>query len=369
MRVAVIADPLDNQNAGVHVYTREMIRSMIASNPGHELILIREKKDPKIKGVRQIGVWNTRLPIGFASLRLFILIPLILRWHRVDAVIEPAHFGPFNLPASVKRITVIHDLTPVLFPGLHRWHSQLLQRLFLKGIMRNADLIVANSEHTKRDICNYAPEVCEKVVRIYPSTAEGPVKFSEAVLKQYGIRPPYFLTVGTVEPRKNHAWILDAFEEFKSREMSNCQLVISGGRGWKSNSFFEKMENHPFRKDIVYTGFVPDEHLPSIYHFSIAMLYPSQYEGFGLPVLEAIRWGTIPVVRKNSSLPEVAGPSAFYIRGEDAIEFGKLLGELSSLNKEERLKILRPLREFTEKFSWDNFGMELWNQLESISAK
>lgn len=366
MKVAVIADPLDNQNAGVHVYTREMVRSMISSNPGHELILIREKVDPELKGVRQIGVWNTCLPIGFASLRLFILIPLILRWHRVDAVIEPAHFGPFNLPTSVKRITVIHDLTPVLFPGLHRWHSQLLQRLFLKRIMRNADLIVANSDHTKRDICNYAPEVCEKVVRIYPAVAEIHANLSEEVLEHYGVKYPYFLTVGTIEPRKNHLLLLRAYQIFREHTQRKCQLVITGGKGWKSKAFFKKLSVHPYIEDIVITGFVPDEYLPILYQKALGLVYPSKYEGFGLPVLEAMKWGTIPIISHNSSLPEVGGRDSFYLRDASPESLSHLMMEVSEMSKSDRKKKLAALHEHASKFTWELFSQKLWKAINKM---
>ena len=367
MKVAVIADPLDNQNAGVHVYTREMIRSMIEANPGHELILIREKKDPELKGVRQIGLWNTRLPIGYASLRLFILIPLILRRERVDVVIEPAHFGPFNLPGRTKRVTVIHDLTPILFPELHRWHSQLLQRLFLKRIMRNADLIVANSDHTKRDICKYSPNACDKVVRIYPAVAENRFGLPEGVLERYGVKEPYFLTVGTIEPRKDHLLLLRAFREFRESAKGGCQLVVTGGRGWKSEAFFESLSEHPYREDIVITGFVPDEYLPILYQKALGLVYPSKYEGFGLPVLEAMKWGTIPILSRNSSLPEVGGESALYLEGRSYNELALLMQRLSEMMEEERSAKIRKLRAYESQFSWKKFGETLWKQLTTLS--
>src|SRR4051812_29685068 len=97
MTIAILADPIDNQNAGIHVFTREMTDALIRTNPGHKIILIREKVDINLKGAEQISVWNTRLPFGFASLRLFFIVPFILHRKKVDVVIEPAHFGPFNL--------------------------------------------------------------------------------------------------------------------------------------------------------------------------------------------------------------------------------------------------------------------------------
>ena len=167
MRIAILADPLDNQNAGVHIYTRHMVRALLDANDGNEYILVRERRDDQYPGAEQIVVPNVHLPIGFASFRLFFWIPFILRRKRIDAVIEPAHFGPFNLPRRIKRVTVIHDLTPIMFPHLHRWHSQLLQKLFLRRILRKADLIVANSNNTAADIERIYPVIKGKVSRIY----------------------------------------------------------------------------------------------------------------------------------------------------------------------------------------------------------
>ena len=134
MRVAILADPIDNQNAGIHVFTRKMVNAMIRNNPGHKIILIREKIDSNLKGVKQIALPNIHLPVGYASLRLFFIVPFVLHRNKADVVIEPAHFGPFNLLPKIKRVTIIHDLTPILFPNLHRWHSQFLQKIFLKSM-------------------------------------------------------------------------------------------------------------------------------------------------------------------------------------------------------------------------------------------
>src|SRR6185295_4219377 len=124
------------------------------------------------RNIKQIPIRNTRLPIGFASLRLFFIVPFILRRKKADVVLEPAHFGPFNLSKKIKRVTIIHDLTPILFPELHRWHSQILQKIFLRGILNKANLIITNSENTSKDVCRVYPSNCSKVKRIYPGISD-----------------------------------------------------------------------------------------------------------------------------------------------------------------------------------------------------
>jgi glycosyltransferase involved in cell wall biosynthesis len=157
-----------------------------------------------------------------------LLIPLLINLKRVDAVIEPAHFGPFNLLPRIRRVTIIHDLTPILFPELHRWHSQFLQNRFLRGILRRTHLIVANSDNTAKDIARIYPEVAGKVHRIYPGRNET-FAFREdaAVLDKYGVRRPYFLFVGTIEPRKNLLVLLEAFRIFKVRSRQTFSAPAS----------------------------------------------------------------------------------------------------------------------------------------------
>jgi glycosyltransferase involved in cell wall biosynthesis len=237
MRIAILADPLDNQSAGVHVFVKQMIHALLRNDADNEYIIVRLKRDRQFddySNVRQYCIPTSTLPIGVSSLRLFLLIPLLLNLKRVDVVIEPAHFGPFNLLPRIRRVTIIHDLTPILFPELHRWHSQFLQNRFLKGILRRTDLIIANSDNTANDIRRTYPEVAGKVCRIYPGRNET-FAFREdaAVLDKYEVRKPYFLFVGTIEPRKNLGktpdWSLSVATAGKARRFSPRSSSIRSG--------------------------------------------------------------------------------------------------------------------------------------------
>jgi glycosyltransferase involved in cell wall biosynthesis len=236
-KIAIIADPLDNQSAGVHVFTKELINALIEMGKGEQLVLVREKYDPALD-VEQIVVPNIRLPIGFASLRLFFIIPFLLRNRGVAAVFEPAHFGPFNLPRRIKKLTMIHDLTPLIFPEHHRWHSQLLQKIFLKGILRKTDWVFTNSKHTSRDVIQFFPFTEKKTQHLYlgKHLAFQPTEKPERLI-ELGITKPYFVYVGTIEPRKNLALLLEAFATFCSNNNQETELVIAGQMGWKSESF------------------------------------------------------------------------------------------------------------------------------------
>lgn len=363
MRLAILADPLDNQSAGVHVYTKGMVDALIRNNAGHEIILVREKVDPDLKGVRQIAVPNTRLPIGFASLRLFFIIPFILWWKKVDVVIEPAHFGPFNLPARVKRVTIIHDLTPLLFPELHRWHSQMLQRIFLRRILRKTNLIIANSNHTAADIRKLFPAFADKVHRIYPGIRNDyGIKPDYDVLEKYSITQPYFLFVGTIEPRKDLNTLLDAFGRFNQQHPAKVMLVIAGGKGWKSEKFFSRLETHPAKELIRITGYVRTEELPGLYKNALAVVYPSVYEGFGFPVAEALQFGTAVITPANSSLPEAGGNQAIYTATGNAEDLAAKMNFVIE-NQGNALKVKAGGPEYTGQFNWDAFAVKMYKLL------
>ncbi len=152
MRVAILADPIDNQKAGIHYYTKELISHLGSVDGDIEYISISQHLHPEIRNIKQVVVNNHKRIPGYKAYRMFVKIPWMLRKLKADIVVEPAHFGPFNLPKTIKRVTVIHDLTPILFPQDHIFHSQLLQRIFLKSILNRAALIITNSRYTKDDV-------------------------------------------------------------------------------------------------------------------------------------------------------------------------------------------------------------------------
>ena len=263
-KLVILAGPLDNQSAGIHVYTKEVIKHLhsIKELP-FEVILIRSKKKseyPKFKTI-YIPIYNW-IP-GFASIRLFILIPLLCILHKANIVFEPAHFGPFNLPSWIKRVTVIHDLTPILFPQWHPFAGWFLHKLFITTILKRADLIIADSFSTENDIHSLIPQVSHKtsVVHLGISKIFKPV-FETKTLEKLKINDNYILSVGTIEPRKNHQVVLDAFESIKKEKgHENLKWVIVGKRGWKIDNFLKNVENSSAQRDIIFTNHISIEEL------------------------------------------------------------------------------------------------------------
>lgn len=318
MHIVILADTLDKQYAGVYYYTRHLIDALLKNHPQHRYTLVRSQKGTENWDVEEIIVPLGSIP-GHASFRLFFTIPKILNALNPDWVVEPSHFGPFRLKKSIKRATIIHDITPIKFPELHVWHSQKLQRTFLPGILKRDDVIITNSAYTKEDIISWQPSLLEKIEVIYAGKESifQPTHKPE-VLTQLGINGPFILYVGTIEPRKNLNVLLQAYEQLRTEYSNHThQLVLCGKWGWKSDDLKRAVADSPYSHDIVHTGYIPRADIPVLMSACTVFVYPSLYEGFGMPVLEAMSCGAPTITSNVSSLPEVGGSAAHYVEPDD----------------------------------------------------
>jgi glycosyltransferase involved in cell wall biosynthesis len=362
MKIAILADALDLQNAGIHIYLREFIRAAVEQDAENQYVVVRAKAAGQFEGAEEIVLpVRSGLP-GHQRWRQFTTIPKVLVQAKAEVVVEPAHFGPFNLPPRVKRVTIIHDLTPVLFPRFHPAPSVLSHRCLLPGILKRANLVIANSQNTCRDMEVAYPFVKGKTEIILPGREKSFLPtFDNLVLKKYGIRQPYLLSVGTIEPRKNLTTLLQAYETFRNEGGQPLQLVFAGQMGWKNNDFFHLLERSPYRQDIRLTGYVERADLPALYSQCRLFIYPSLYEGFGLPVLEAMSCGAPALVSQASSLPEVGGEAAAYFSpqsvGELASQLGRLTASDTILLKMSELSLRRAAN-----FTWQQ-AAEKWRRL------
>ncbi len=353
MKIAIIGDALDYQYAGIYYYTKELIKALAAIDKKNEYWIVRSKSEGAIsQNVKELII-PTPAFLGAAAYRLFVQVPNALTQKGVDIVVEPRHFGPFNLPDNIKRVTVIHDLSPIHFPQWHQFLSRKLQQLFLPSILKRADQVITNSNFTKRDVIKHFPFTKEKITSIHLGK-EALFKPSPdpPILKKYGIQQPYLLHTGTIEPRKNLGLLLKAFEIIKSQSFSPLQLVLVGKKGWKSDSFFQKIQNSPYKKDIKVVGYINRYHLPALYSSAELFIYPSHFEGFGLPVLEAMACGVPVIVSNVSSLPEIIGKAGLRFSPNNIQELVIQTKEVLE-NKEIRAHFSKYSLEQARKFSWE----------------
>lgn len=267
------------------------------------------------------------------------------------------HHLPLMLPLRVKRVVTVHDLVHLEHPATMLKKGLILERLLMKRSLKSADAIVTVSHATASDIRKHYPEIPWRNVRtIYPGVPYLKDQKASCAFVE-GLPPNYFLFVGTMEPRKNLSNLLKAFEKM-GPEKNDVYLVIVGDRGWKDGPFKMLFDNYKSAARVIFTGYVPRDKMSSIYKRSVCLVYPSLYEGFGFPVLEAMSCG-VPVITSNrSSMKEVSGDAALLVDPDnvDAIEraMHRMLTD-SNFRKDLISKSLLRL----QAFSWDRCAKEL----------
>ena len=236
------------------------------------------------------------------------LVPGVELFHATEHLLPPLRGTP--------TVLTVHDLIFRRYPAHHkrlnRWYLNATMPLFC----HRAGHIIAVSAQSKRDVIEAYGIPPEKITVIYeaadPRFCPQPAEMIAAVRACYHLPERYLLFVGTIEPRKNLGRVLAAFERLHAAGLT-AALVIVGKRGWLYDDFFTRLEQSPAKQAVIFPGFVPDADLPAIYAGAQALAFPSEFEGFGLPVLEAMACGTPVICSKVSSLPEVAGDAALLI--------------------------------------------------------
>lgn len=359
MRIAIIADPVDEQYAGVHIYAKEVISALLKYDTENTYVFIHTKENPFFTGTEHYIVPNNRKVFGYAGFRLFYFVPKLIRKLKVDAVWDMGHSGPFNLPKRVKRINTVHDLTPVLMPEMHTRASGVIHKLFLPFITRRADLVITYSQSTAHDLIKLYPW-CQGKVSMIPLGKDKmfvPTENKE-VLKNYTITAPYLLYIGTLEPRKNVLFLVQAYDLWRGQSSQKYQLVLAGKKGWKYEATLQRIEDSPYRSDIILTDYVKREDMPALYSQAEIFIFPSIYEGFGLPLLEAMACSTVCISSNASSLPEVGGDAVLYV---DPYKPDELVSTIKKLVEDKALysRLKQASLDQARLFSWDEYAKSI----------
>ena len=274
--------------------------------------------------------------------------------------VDVFHIGEFQLPrsgpAAPPFVATVHDLTTLTHPAHHTLLNRVVHRRRLRWIRRHAARVIAVSDSTGRDLGTRAGIGAGRVTVVHEArghalpTPDDP----DAVLRRYDVGRPYVLAVGTLEPRKNHVRLVHAFEGL---DRHAPELVLVGARGWRSRHIAKAIEASPARERIRVLGPVPAADLAALYARATVFAYPSLYEGFGLPVLEAMAAGVPVLTSDRSSLPEVAGDAAVLVDpgSIESIRAG-LARLLAEPGLRERLGAAGAARERT--FTWERTARE-----------
>jgi len=264
--------------------------------------------------------------------RIPLTLSAELRRHPVD-VLHVQFTAPPFAPCPV--VTTIHDLSFEHLPETFKRRSRAQLRLTVRRTARKAALILTLSEFSRRDIIETYAVDPERVI-VTPAAA--PTHFKpvasetelEKIRERYGIGANYLLSLGSIQPRKNLTRLIEAFQQLrKSRPDDELpQLVIAGKRGWLDDEVFRAAQRDGLNESVKFIGYVPEEDLPALYSSAMCFVYPSYFEGFGLPVLEAMQCGAPVIAGNQTSLPEVAGDAALLFDPFDTRALGEAIARV-----------------------------------------
>lgn len=312
MKVIFLADSISSQSAGIHYYGMQLIRRIIETYPHHEYSIVASEAIEELSVPQHIVRLNDKIPMHLRWRQLWS-IPNLVNKLKPDLVIEMAHFGPFRLKKSIQRATVLHDLTPILFPEYHGKLSHWMHKLLLPSIISKADYLITNSEFTKTDIRKLYHTSADKIHVVYP-------KFDAYQTSTPKEPKQYFLAIGTLEPRKNYPAIIDAFEQFCAESDELFELVIIGQKGWDYHSIANRVAHSKYKARIKITGFISDDEKEAYLDNAWAYINFSHYEGFGLPLLEAMNHELPLLLSDKSCFPEVAKDAALFAENPSSLK-------------------------------------------------
>jgi glycosyltransferase involved in cell wall biosynthesis len=273
-----------------------------------------------------------RRVIPFPRMWTHVRLSWEMAQHPPDILFVPAHVLPPIRPKT--SLVTIHDLGYLHFPGSHPPLQRFYLDLSTRWNARVATHILADSEATKADLVKHYGTPCEKITIAYPGYDEhlAPVCEPEemtAVRAHYNIPERYFLYVGTLHPRKNLSHLIDSFARLLQTSHPDVSLVLAGRRGWLYSEIFAQVEGLGLTNRVLFPGYVREEDKAALLSGAIAFVFPSLYEGFGLPVLEAQACGCPVICSNTSSLPEVAGSGALLVDPSDPAALIAAMGRLA----------------------------------------
>lgn len=373
MRIAINAIFLQNNPMeGYGHYTAEVIQRIIESHPEDEFLLLYDRPwendfTDRSNVTHLLVTPAARHPLSFTYWYDVKATAAVKRW-KADVWFQP--YGFCSLTSSIPQVLMIHDLAFKHYPQYISWYQRLYYRWFTAAFIRKAKKLVTVSDFSKNDIIK-TYRIAENKIMVIPGAARTgfiPLAWEEkqAVKDGYADGKEYFLFVGGIHPRKNLLNLLKAFSHFKKWQQSSMKLLVAGRLAWQYDDLLEKIKTYKYREDVVLLGYLSDTQLQKLVGAAYALVYPSWFEGFGLPIVEAMQAG-VPVICSNtSSMPEVAEVAAVFTDPSNPDAIGK---EMLALYRNEGIRnafIERGLQR-AQVFSWNQTAISVYRELKQAA--
>lgn len=291
---------------------------------------------------------------------------LLINADKPDTFWAPCDILVSGLSKNIYRVLSVHDLTHIFYPQTMENYNRLIHKMFFKKSLLNADHIITMANYTKKALIDLFNIETEKITVIYEGVDEKFRQYDRSevtkILNHYKINRPYILAVGTLEPKKNYPLLLKAFQSLKL----DWDLIIIGKKGWKSKEIYQTIDKLRIKNKVKILGYVKIEDLPYFYNGAEIFVFPSLYEGFGLPLLEAMACGVPIICSNSSSLPEIGKDAVLYF---NPYSVDDLINQLLKLIHDEKLR--QNLKEKgisrAKDFSWQKTAQQTLRILKGLT--
>ena len=357
MKIGVDARPLSYQLTGIGVYLRHLLDELQKIDHQNDYYLISNGPiDYDLKNPRWTKFAGRLSRKLVSTLWMQLNVPLIAAKLNFNLFWASRHHLPLLLSPEIKTVVTVHDVVNRIYPGTMALPNLLAERLLMKLSLKRSAAVIADSRSTAADIKKQFRISDEKLNTIHLGTPQFPKKFKRDREQNSVVPGKYFLFVGTLDPRKNFERLFKAFEMLGPINRG-LHLVIIGGEGWKNKKFLKMVRMHPLKTHLHMTGYLPRDQLASYYENAICLMFPSLYEGFGLPILEAMSCGAPVITSNTSSMPEVAGDAALLVNPYDTSAIADAMNNLVS-DKQLRERLISKGFERVKQFSWKKCAEE-----------
>lgn len=352
------------RRSGIVEYTEQLLSRMIRAAPEHRFKLFYSSFRHALPNYAWLSAGNVELHARRIPNNLLFMLNRLFDWPKLDVMLGgvDVFFSPHLFIASLsdrcRRITVFHDLSYLRFPEFFTIYKRLWHTLEMNPArqVRLSHCVIAVSASTKSDLVRYYG-IDPANVRVVHSgvalTRPSPERIEEYKAR-HQLPDRFVLSLSTLEPRKNIIAVIHAFTILKeSPGFEDLRLIVGGERGWLHRDLFEAIEHSPAQRYIRYLGYVPDGDRAALYAVAEAFVYPSFFEGFGFPILEAMACGTPVITSHNSSMPEVAGDAALLINPYDVSDIASAMRSIITDHHLRQRLVARGIARATE-FDWDH---------------
>lgn len=380
MQIGFDVSQTSEQKAGCGFFADQLVRSLMKIDQSNQYTLypafysyIPQYKDIFKNGYYHLpgnfknhfSIYN---PFDFLRVRFWWQepVPDRTRWLGSVDVVHSNNFSCIKDHQS-KIVFTLYDAAPLVHPEFTTEANWIVCSKGLFNASLHADFCVAISEYTKKTFLEYFPYYPENRIKVIPLGVRDQIQritdpeTIKRTLSQYQIQGDFWLSAGTVEPRKNYGTLIEAYAQTSQK----LPLVIAGGKGWMQSELPEKIKQLGLENKVKFLGYVSDQELSALYAACHAFIYPSFYEGFGLPVLEAMHCGAPVICSKTSSLPEVGGDAVLYIDPKSKESLVQAMNEMEQ-NLSLRDSLKRSGLERSKNFSWDKTARSVLDVYEQV---